>query len=327
MEHPDQNRNRFFELAGKQLYDSLSEAETKEWQEFLSQEEFQKEWELMQSFSNAATDSPKQSFNTDIAWNKVTEKTTTPAKRKFNWYQMAAAITILIGLFFVFSDFTPEHDETPNPFIVQGNGIDTTFLPDGSFVILKKGSELAYFKETFNESDRNVSLTGTGYFDIEKKDGLSFKVNTSKTTVTVLGTAFYVNAEDLSPTVEVNVVHGLVEVAPKDKSVEAIKVAKGERALYNDESKVIEATELDYASIFWNTNTLVFKRTPLYQVIDILKVRFNQEIEIEEAIKDCRLTGTFNELTLEEILMIIESTFNITIENNDTIIKINGEAC
>ena len=66
-------------------------------------------------------------------------------------------------------------------------------MPDGTKVMLNTGSRLSYTSE-FNKRTRDVFLSGEGYFEVAHDKVRPFNVNTSKCTVTVLGTKFDISA-------------------------------------------------------------------------------------------------------------------------------------
>lgn len=325
MEDYNLNIDRFFELAAKLQAEGLSQDEQAEWDQYLNNAEYANQFDALKSTweqsANYIQNSEQTTFNIDQAWETVKSQTIeekTSRKSTLSIFAVAASIAVLIGFYFGFMfDAVVEIEH-----IAENN--QTITLPDHSTVEMKKGAILTY-ASNFKEN-RELSLKGDAFFEVEKMNGQDFVVHTALLDVSVLGTAFYVSENSKFET-EVNVVHGLVEVA-NISTQKKIKVAKGERALYNDSTQVLEATELDHSTMFWLTNTLVFKKTPLYQVVDILNQQFEKNIQIEDdAIRNCRLTTTFENLELESILEIITSTFNIEVEASNNKIILKGEAC
>ncbi len=103
--------------------------------------------------------------------------------RKISPYLRAASIAATAAVLIAIWLFTAT--ET-----VHSSGGDTLAfrLPDASRVVLHNGSALTYRKHFRN---RNVSLTGEAYFEVEKGSG--FVVKTNRGEVEVLGTRFLVN--------------------------------------------------------------------------------------------------------------------------------------
>ena len=71
-------------------------------------------------------------------------------------------------------------------------------LSDGTVVWLNAGSTLKYSNK-FNTANRRVELNGEGYFEVTKKAGATFIVQTHGYDVVVKGTKFDVSAYDDDP--------------------------------------------------------------------------------------------------------------------------------
>ena len=74
---------------------------------------------------------------------------------------------------------------------------------------------------------------------------------------------------------------------------------------------------------------LIFDDTPLPKVLRHLERRFSVDLQLEDpSLGNCRFTGKFEDLTLEEMLMMLEFTFSLDIEqtaNNAYLLK--GKGC
>lgn len=88
-------------------------------------------------------------------------------------------------------------------------------LPDGTMVTLWPGSSLTYDTESFS-SDRKVSLTGKGRFDVARDPSHPFRVTADSYSITVLGTIFTADAADKK--ISVDVERGKVKVADSERS-------------------------------------------------------------------------------------------------------------
>jgi len=87
-------------------------------------------------------------------------------------------------------------------------------LPDGTKVWLNSDSKLEY-KDNFNDSIREVTLSGEAYFDVVKDAEHPFVVHTSDIDIRVLGTAFNVKSYPKESSIEATLIHGLIEVTNK----------------------------------------------------------------------------------------------------------------
>lgn len=92
----------------------------------------------------------------------------------------------------------------------KGERVSVT-LPDGTSVRLNSESVLSY-QQDFGLKDRNVFLTGEGFFDVVKSEGQKFIVNTRFLDIQVLGTSFNVYTYESVDSVEMSLVRGKVQV-------------------------------------------------------------------------------------------------------------------
>ena len=91
-------------------------------------------------------------------------------------------------------------------------------LPDSSVVTLNSGSSLKYSSSDFNSDNRNVSLTGEGFFSVTKDSTKPFYVITPGIKVKVLGTTFNLKAYPDENIEEATLIEGKVEIyASTDK--------------------------------------------------------------------------------------------------------------
>ena len=88
-------------------------------------------------------------------------------------------------------------------------------LPDGTKVWLNSASEL-HFPSRFDDSVREVSLKGEGYFDVAKNEQKPFIVHAGGTVVEVLGTRFNVSSYREEP-IRTALVEGSVKVSAKNE--------------------------------------------------------------------------------------------------------------
>ena len=91
-------------------------------------------------------------------------------------------------------------------------------LPDSTQVWLNAGSTLDY-PEHFDETTREVTLTGEAYFDVKHAAEHPFIIHTGQIQTTVLGTAFNINAYTDRSNIQVSVSRGKVKVSRGDQLI------------------------------------------------------------------------------------------------------------
>lgn len=157
-------------------------------------------------------------------------------------------------------------------------------LPDSSTVSLYPGASLNY-NTAFNSKKREVKLSGKAFFKIRHNELKPFSVETGDIKTVVLGTSFWVEAVRDAKTISVKVKTGKVGVV-HDRHP-AIFLLPSEKAVFNISSgvlaKVTKATVQKAKPAAESLpEALVFNRTPLKQVAQVLAEDFRLTIDIEE---------------------------------------------
>ncbi|MDR3246357.1 MAG: FecR domain-containing protein [Prevotellaceae bacterium] len=212
-------------------------------------------------------------------------------KRLFFRYSAAAVTVILITLFAFFNRNRMPNIQTeatgielymPSP----QEAVDYTrniSLPDGSVVILHKGSALHYGDE-FSKTSRELILKGEAYFDVVHKPEQPFIIHCDKVKTTVLGTAFSIKAWPGQERVIVAVVRGKVKVEKVEDADNAIlAVLTANQQLSYDVTKAQAQTEDTLQSVNdWIKEEMVFDQVSLKQIVSVLQKRYKTNIIIRD---------------------------------------------
>lgn len=260
----------------------------------------------------------------------IKEKITLPEHKSHKrlWTSIAAVIVLLILndiAIYLWTDFKNEQtmSEQHVEFVSGTSDESEVKLPDGSVVVLNKGSKLRYGHD-FNAKNRVVELQGEGLFKVAKNKGKEFIVKTTYMNVCVLGTTFNVYAYDDDELVETTLIEGKVELTLNTPTHESMILSPEEKASYNKktgEFKLVKTGHVTKPS--WTKDTLVFKDTPLSEVFSCLERHFGVSFTFKnKAILNDLYTGRFNNDSLENILQILQwhYQFDYVIEN-----KINNK--
>jgi transmembrane sensor len=152
---------------------------------------------------------------------------TTPAHSVYQpgrWTRVAAILVLIVGLALGLYTINRQHKQ---PAIVmkkiQGDGIHTDTLPDGSQVLLDNHSKL-FYPSIFADSQRNVELEGTCFFSVAHNSHKSFRIKVKDILVTVVGTSFTIQSD--SGKTEIRVHTGIVEVTRHTHSLRLFKNEK-----------------------------------------------------------------------------------------------------
>ena len=198
-------------------------------------------------------------------------------------------------------------------------GVVSAFdLPDGSKVWLNANSELRYPSD-FNADTRTVELTGQGYFEVTKNAHKPFIVKADKDySVEVLGTSFNVQDYPENKDIVVCLDEGNINLTlPTEKKY---PVQPGERLVYNKDNQqctISKMNDMQRLSM-WKQNVIVFKDTPLPEVIKILNRWYNVEFKVEdENVLKYVYTLTSDNTLLEKVLMDLEKIAPVKFEYNE----------
>ncbi|HEY4784575.1 MAG TPA: FecR domain-containing protein [Bacteroidales bacterium] len=253
-------------------------------------------------------------------------------KRAMRKFRYAASIAILLGIsvlsYFIWKPRAISLSAQSELIVPYGSRSMLT-LPDGTKLWANSGSKISY-NTGFGKNNRDISLVGEAYFDVAKNPKLPFVVHAANVKIKAIGTAFNVKAYPEERKVETTLVRGLVEVEEKGakghiflkpmqkvvfsniaienvtdksqpKSDEQNKAAvTGERR--TPEVKLQEEID-EEKETGWKDGKLIFDREPLGSLVIQLERRYDVHFTfVDEKLKDYRYTGTFNDVSLEQIM-------------------------
>jgi transmembrane sensor len=258
--------------------------------------------------------------------------------RGFNsiWFRIAAISLLLIGLSFLWNIFhvrhAGKHDLAYNEIIVPLGEKAQIILSDGTHVWINSASKLRY-PVLFGKDSRDVTLEGEAYFDVTKKHGKLFVVNTRDVKVNVLGTAFNVKCYPGDKRTQTIVVRGLVRVEDihgnhramivKPNEMATLQEKTGHAELGSNTPPAITINKVDPVNLVsWKDQMLVFTGESFEDLAVKMERWFNVHIKIDnDELKTQRYNGKFvhNE-TVYQVLEAIKLTTPITYQvNRDTI--------
>ena len=239
-------------------------------------------------------------------------------------YSAAAILIIFIAIYQLILKPTPTLQIASNFEIIK----DT--LPDGSLIALNSNTTISYPKK-FQKVERRIKLEGEAFFDIERNEEKPFIIEAGNAFVQVLGTKFNVKAYENSE-IEVIVTEGLVKLYIIDSETldsSSIFLKAGQKGrISTKENRPIYVSENIPEELIWMDYTLIFKDTDLKSTFSLLEDHYNVKINVSDnRIFDCRLTTTFTNNSIDDIIEVIVATFEFeyTKENNTYTIK--GDGC
>jgi transmembrane sensor len=234
-------------------------------------------------------------------------------KSKFNWMKVAASVIALIGIGVISFLFINKENPSKDIAVQSLQQVISDTLSDASVVTLNKNSILNY-PEKFKGKTRTVVLKGEAFFKITPNKEKPFIVAVNDVQVTVVGTSF--NIKEATGSTEIVVETGIVLVTKNGQTVELkagekINVVQGSGPLAKETIK-------DKLYNYYRTKEFICDETPLWKLVEVLNEAYGADIAIKNnAIKNLPITTTFLNESLEQVMLVISETFNITVTKKD----------
>lgn len=248
------------------------------------------------------------------------------AKRSPAFYAAeSVAITLLvIATFLIYSGLS----DRPSVYRA-GKEIRTVFLNDSTSATLRPGS-LLLVSSRYGKGSRMVELKGEAAFDV-KGDSLNpFEVLSQHSRIRVVGTSFSAGIYPERGRDEVRVQSGKVQLSAVTDPEHVVTIPAGKMGVVHRDDRVITVQDADTTNMLaWKKKELMFKDTPLPEVADAVANYFETSVVIEsEVIKNCRVTGTFKEPDIDDIIDHLQRSLNVVVirEYNGLVIR-GDRAC
>lgn len=253
----------------------------------------------------------ENSLDTDRAWERFARQK--GIRRIVPWrrYWMAAASVLLLLAAAGSWWFTERQAPDWVAVTTLPGQCKEVWLPDSTEISLAGASSVRYDRKKYGKERRVVELKGKAFFQVKRNEARPFSVYTAQTEVTVLGTSFQIWEQD--GVTDVDVVTGKVRFTAGDKEEESkVILTAGMSASYSMEKKEITILQEENLNrLSWKTRQLRFNETPLSQVIDDLSEFYGVKIINRLKSPASKLTATFNDMPLDEVLMVVNQTLDV----------------
>jgi ferric-dicitrate binding protein FerR (iron transport regulator) len=327
------NHIDFENLAAKYLAGSATSDEVAMLEEWVKTDKEKRRlfFEIKKSWMIAST--AGQVYDKTRAWENISRETGIHEEKEKirplhsgisykNILKIAASVLLLIAGLYSVIYFTQLQEKT----LVAADVPVELELRDGTVINVNKHSNLTY-PVRFRGDERRVSLEGEAFFDVARDLQNPFIVEAQDVEIIVLGTSFFISAIKNAPEVEVMVNSGKVALITPDNRQLALDA--GRKGIYiREENQLIEDEISDPNYLSWKTRLIIFDNTRLAEVFEVLENTYGVHFRIvDEGLRNCRLTATFNNKPIEDILAIIRETFEIRFTRSNGIINVYGETC
>jgi len=268
---------------------------------------------------------------TSVAWLRLQQKSSShstiipmPMWRRpvVRWAAVACCAIFLI-VFAIHNSHRPTIPESsvtttiPLPTVTQSSSnvvYDT--LPDGSKVVLNRGSQLSYSSD-FGQADRQVLLSGEAYFDIEKDAEKPFIVRADGLKIRVTGTKFNVAAYDQNTQTTVTLLEGGVRISNPLFDADLLP---NEQLVYTRSSNELVKRVCDSeAAIAWIDGNMDYDDIRLEELVLRLSLLYQQTISIEgDEIRNKSVHYFMDEQhSLDEVMDALGEVYKLHIAHNE----------
>ena len=251
-----------------------------------------------------------------------------------HYFLRIAAIVIFvlstsISTFYIYTGY---HNSTNNLMsyqtVVPLGSQAKIILPDGTVAWLNSGSTLKY-NNLYGKINREVVMTGEGFFEVKKNKGKPFLVHTNNIEIKVLGTIFNVRSYSDDPDVEVNLVEGKVDVSLLDnKNAGKLSLTPNHKIIYNKKTKTMKSFAVDVSkSTQWQTGKLCFIDASLKEIAKDLERKYDVQISFQSNdIKNEFYSGSLDlNLPLKTLLEYIDVDKKFTKTYNGKVVIISNK--
>lgn len=190
-------------------------------------------------------------------------------------------------------------------------------LADGTAVTLNAASSLRFPVDINSKSDRQVTLTGEGYFNVAKNTQKPFIVKSNQQEVKVLGTVFNVNSYDKTQNIT-TLLEGRVQI--NDHKI----LLPGQQARMIGKEINISQVDVD-DFVDWKNNKFIFRNESLQSILE--RVSRWYDVQVYYANHESKATtfsGTISRYAeVERVLDLLESTSPLKFKLNGRTIYVH----
>jgi transmembrane sensor len=212
----------------------------------------------------------------------------------------------------------------PRKIVATDKAISVT-LKDKTVISLKPHSTIIV--PAGFPSKRTLELQGQAYFEVKPIPGKPLIINAMNSRIEVAGTSFVVLANEQKEN-EVVVFEGRVRLSGKQNANKNVIVTPGMRGKVVNQ---IDQPTLSYADtdnlLAFKTDRFTFRNSSLYDVAHIISLYYNVDVHLHDGLTGCPFTGTFDSVSLDEVLNAMRESIPVQITIDKETITIDGKEC
>lgn len=196
-------------------------------------------------------------------------------------------------------------------------------LPDGTTGWLNSSSKIRYNADFIK--DRQVTLNGEAFFNVQKNKHSPFVVTAKEVKVKVLGTRFNIASYENEKDVEVVLEEGSLLFTETEKN-KSYTMIPNDLIMYNKKNNdVVKEIVQPQKYLSWTEGKLVFRNDPLDVIARRLERWYNIDVDLNINLSDdLRLRATFKDESLEEVLGLLKRSLPVDFKIEDREVNADG---
>lgn len=246
----------------------------------------------------------KNKLDTQKALKAFKEKYQIPEQKRKSfrlWWMLPGMVAAILAVVLIYPRF--QENGVWKEVTAYSHPVDY-MLPDSSSITLFPHSSVRFHVKDYQSSSRRVHMVGKVAFSVKHDNARPFTVEGKLSQVSVLGTVFTVD-ESRADTAIVKVASGKVQLSAIGKP-DAVILTGGMAAKVAGERKDIQIIKEV------KTGSFIFDNAPLPKVLEEFSRFYKVKLVANKT--DRRLTASFKDKRLDEIVEIIEKVLNVKIE-------------
>ncbi len=255
-------------------------------------------------------------FDVEGSYNRLLMKLS--ERKKLKRYRLfsllsgiAACLALVVTLGLYLSGNRGNDDER---FVYNsGTSMSQVQLPDGTQITLAPYTELSY-NLSFGHENRDVKLSGEGYFVVAKNEKLPFRVQSADQQITVTGTRFNVYAYDDDDNIITTLVEGKISFASESLG-KTIDMSPNEQVKYNKVKKElsIERVREVWKEVSWTEGLIHFEPATLGEILRRMKNVYGVTFvcEDKDALNITYKVTFYNGESLDQFISVVNKMANL----------------
>lgn len=323
------NDDRYWDLMSKYVSRDLSIEETEELLTWLDDDPERANMLKELTDTWAVTKNYPENFDVDTqaGWNRLKNALGVEEKAKpISAYTLIGVAASLILVAFTAFWFYSNLNESDLINVATSSGESKELvLPDGSKIWINQNSLISYSANFNSDNSRDVKLAGEAFFDVAKNPDKPFQIETSGTIVRVLGTSFNVRQDEVG-SINVAVVSGKVSFQSGKNPKKQLILLPGDAGTISKEGYAEKVKLENQNFLFWKNRQLDFVNATLSEVLKTIENSYHINFQLDdENLRTHRITTSFNQSSLTEVINVLEVLLDLKIEKTDSIYVVKKE--